>query len=632
MSDNEIKKLDMKSTDIVNKNIEKIGELFPNAISEGKIDFEVLKQELSNNIIDDKKEKYQLSWAGKNNAIIEYAKRTHKTLCPKVEESVNFYDTKNIYIEGDNLEVLKILQESYLNKIKCIYIDPPYNTGNDFIYNDDFKKKDDEELYDAGNIDKDGNYLISNPKSNGRFHSDWLSMMYSRLKLARNLLANDGVIFISIDDNEYDNLKKMCDEIFGENNFIANSINITGATQNGDGVKIQRNFEYLLCYAKSYDTNNIYHVDKADESLRSLADAPSPLYTRKDMGYTIYYNPSTNDIVPKFDYDKTKIELNDEKLIYKDDLELISKGYVPIRPGKKDNYLHRWRWGFDTFIERKDEIIINKNRNGDYTVSFKQKGYNPPKNILNFAVGTTELKNLFDGIKIFDYPKSVKMIKRILEISTSKNDIILDFFSGSATTAHACMQLNSEDSGNRKFILVQLPEKCDENSDAYKSGYKTICDIGEERIRRAANKIKEETNADIDYGFRVYKVDSSNMKDVYYEPSKLGQEQLNMFESNIKEDRTSEDLLTQVILDLGLTLDLIIEEKNILGNTVYFVAKNSLVACFDSQINIDIIDKICEVKPLKIVFRESSFKNDSDKINTYERIKKICPETEVNII
>lgn len=632
MENDEIKKLDMKTSNIVSSNIEKIGKLFPNVIKEGKIDFNALKQELLNDMVEENKEKYQLTWAGKKDALLNANKNINKTLIPLKDKSTNFDKTKNIYIEGDNLEILKILQESYLNKIKCIYIDPPYNTGNDFIYNDDFKKKDDEELYDAGNIDEDGNYLISNPKSNGRFHSDWLSMMYSRLKLARNLLADDGVIFISIDDNEYDNLKKICDEIFGENNFIANSINITGATQNGDGVKIQRNFEYLLCYAKSYDTDNIYHIDKADESLRSLADAPSPLYTRKDMGYTIYYNPSTNDIVPKFDYDKTKIELNDEKLIYKDDLELISKGYVPIRPGKKDNYLHRWRWGFDTFIERKDEIIINKNRNGDYTVSFKQKGYNPPKNILNFAVGTTELKNLFDGIKIFDYPKSVKMIKRILEISTSKNDIILDFFSGSATTAHACMQLNAEDSGNRKFILVQVPEMCDEKSDAYKNGYKTICDIGEERIRRAGKKIKEETNADIDYGFRVYKVDSSNMKDVYYEPSKLKQTQLNMFETNIKEDRTPEDLLTQVILDLGLTLDLKIEEKNILNNKVYFVAENSLVACFDNKVNINILDEICKIKPLKIVFRESSFNSDSEKINAYERIKKLSPETEINVM
>ena len=630
----QINNLDMESVNIVDENIEKVGKLFPNVIVESEngkaIDFDLLKQELSKEVIEGKKEKYQLTWPGKKEAILTANTPINKTLRPVKEKSVDFDNTQNIYIEGDNLEALKILQESYLNKIKCIYIDPPYNTGNDFIYNDKFSKDSNSELKESGQIDSEINVLVSNNQSNGRFHSDWLSMMYPRLKLARNLLSNDGIIFISIDDNEMCSLKKLCDEIFGENNFISLMTNTTGATQNGEGVKIQRNFEYVLCYSKIYDENNINHIDKADESLRSLADAPTSLETRKDMGYTIYYNELTEDIIPKMDYDKSKIYSNDIDQVYTNDKSLIEKGYVPIRPGVKDGKLHRWRWGFDTFNKRKEEIIIKKNTD-KYSVFFKQAGINPPKNILNFAVGTTELKSLF-GFKIFDYPKSTKLIERLLRIGTSEKCIILDFFSGSATTAHSIFQLNAKDYGKRKFILVQVPEKCNENTEAYKNGYKTICDIGEKRICKSAQKVQEETNADIDYGFRVYKVDSSNMKDVYYTPTDLKQSQLNMFESNVKEDRTAEDLLTQVILDLGLTLDLSIEEKKILNSNVYFVESNSLVACFDDKIDINIIDEICKCKPLKMVFKESSFKNDSEKINTYERIKKLSPETEVNII
>lgn len=622
-------KLDMQSVNITDENIEKIGNLFPNVIVESEngktIDFDLLKQELSKEIVEGNKEKYQLTWPGKKEAILTANTPTKNTLRPVKEKSVDFDNTENIYIEGDNLEVLKILQESYLNKIKCIYIDPPYNTGNDFIYNDNFDKNKEQELLESGQIDEYNNRLISNSESNGKYHSNWLSMMYSRLKLARNLLSDDGVIFISIDDNEYSNLKKICDEIFGENNFISSMTNATGATQNGEGVKIQRNFEYILCYAKKYEENNINHIDKAEESLRSLADAPTPLHTRKDMGYTIYYNEKTNDIIAQLDYDKTKIELNEEHLVYENNIELIKLGYIPIRPGKKDNLLHRWRWGFDTFNERKNEIIIKKS-NGKYGVFFKQSGINPPKNILNFPVGTLELKSLFDNEKVFDYPKCVNFIKRLLQIGSNSDSIILDFFSGSATTAQAVLELNKEEKSNRKYIMIQLPEKTNNKN------YQTICDLGEERIRRAAKKIKEDTNANIDYGFRVYKVDSSNMKDVYYMPSDLSQEQLELFESNIKEDRTSEDLLTQVLLDLGLTLDLKIEKKEIMNNKVYFVDDNALIACFDNSIDINIVDEICKYNPLKVVFKDSSFKYDNDKINLEEKLKKLLPETEISIL
>ena len=618
-------KLDMESIDIVKGNIDKIGELFPNVIVESEngksIDFDLLKQELSNEIVEGNKEKYQLTWPGKKEAILNANTRTKKTLRPIREKSVDFDNTQNIYIEGDNLDALKILQESYLGKIKCIYIDPPYNTGNDFIYKDDYKKTSNEELIESKQIDEYGNRLVSNNQSNGRFHSDWLSMMYPRLKLARNLLTNDGVIFISIDENEVDNLTKMCDEIFGETNKIET---IVWKNKYGAGAKTVgfiSAHEYILCYSKNPITNITCEFEGEERNKYNKKDdkfdtrgpyRTQPLMTnslgdRPNLMYSIFYNG------------------------------------VEIKPHKQ------WVWS----KERMDEAIKNGDvefslqKDGSYSVRSKAYLYDKngkirrgkPVSVLNGPFtqdGTKEIRDLFNSKSIFDFTKPSALIQYLvgLEINDKyENDfIILDFFSGSATTAQAVMQLNAKNNGKRKYILIQLPEVCSESSEAYKYGFKNICEIGEERIRRASKKIKEETNADIDYGFRVYKVDSSNMKDVYYKPNEVNQMNLLDYMSNIKEDRTPEDLLTQVILDLGLTLDLKIEEKEILSNKVFYVENNSLVACFDDNVNIDIVNEICKCKPLKVIFRDSSFDTDKDKINLEERIKKLSPETEINIL
>lgn len=614
-------KLDMESKDIVDENIQKISELFPNVIVEsdtGKtIDFDMLKQELSKDIVEGVKEKYQLTWPGKKEAIVNANIPSKSTLRPLKEKSVDFDNTQNIYIEGDNLEVLKILQESYLNKIKCIYIDPPYNTGNDFIYNDKFKKDIDEELLESGQVDEEGNRMVTNNQSNGRFHSDWLSMMYPRLKLARNLLTDDGVIFISIDDNEIDNLKKICDEIFGENNFVATFIWKKTSNPNSTSNNIGIEHEYIILYSKNYNYK-LNFLPLKDFDLNKYINLDEFELTRgKYKLVGLNKTGTVNDLRPNLMYD------------------IVAPDGAIIKPRP------RWRWSKEMFENGiKEKRIVFKENNGKWTVYYKQylnednKGKaiergNLIKTILDDSGrttdGTLEVNNLL-GKGYFDFPKPSTLIKKIIYISTNCDDIVLDFFSGSATTAHAVMQLNSEDNGNRKYIMVQLPEKCEENSEAYRNGYKTICEIGEERIRRAGAKIKEETNVDIDYGFRVYKTDTTNMKDVYYIPDDLEQGDLLEFESNIKEDRTTDDLLTQVILDLGLSLDLNIEEKMIGKNKVYYVAGNSLVACFDDKIDIDIVDKICECEPYKVVFKDSAFRTDNDKINLEERFKKLLPQ------
>ena len=607
-----INKLSMKSKDIISDNIDKISELFPNCISEGKINFEMLKQELSKDIIEDGKEKYQLTWVGKRESIVNANTPTENTLRPVKEKSVDFDNTKNIYIEGDNLDVLKILQESYLNKIKCIYIDPPYNTGNDFIYNDKFINEN--ELEESGQIDEYENRLISNTESNGKFHSDWLSMMYSRLKIARNLLTADGSIYISIDDNEYDNLKKICDEIFGENNFVANLVWQKNFAPKNDNKYISISTEYVLVYAKNKEKFNRGLLPREEKHNKGYSNPDNDirgLWTSGSMLATTYSASGVYEII-------------------------APNGKKHLPPAGRC-----WRFAKDTIEQLKKENKIWFGADGSGVPRIKRflsempNGIVPQNLMLYTEVGSNqdgnlELRELFDA-QIFDYPKNTKLLNRIFTIANVKeNDIVLDFFSGSATTAQALLKKNAKENLNIKFILIQIAERYRDKSGKY--NFETICDLGEERIRRAGKKIKEETNADIDYGFRVYKVDSSNMKDVYYTPTELQQSQLNMFESNVKEDRTAEDLLIQVILDLGLTLDLSIEKKKILNNNVYFVESNSLVACFDNTIDINIIDEICKCKPLKIVFKESSFKTDSDKINTFEKIKKMSPETEVNII
>lgn len=635
-------KLDMKSLEVVNKNIEKIGELFPNVVKESEndlaIDFDALKQELSEVIVDGNKEKYQLTWPGKKEAILNANTPTTNTLRLLKEKSVNFDTTENIYIEGDNLEVLKILQESYLNKIKCIYIDPPYNTGNDFIYNDNFSKNYSDELLESGQVDDFGNRLVTNNQANGRYHSDWLSMMYPRLKLARNLLSPDGVIFISIDDNELYSLKKMSDEIFGESNFISNLVVVSApaGTQSSNDFAVQQS--YCLVYRKTSQFNTSY-IELSDaekeEKYKYDSDDKGNYYIerlwKRGMGgkkedvpslhFPVYFNSNTNSIyIDGEDFQK-------------------NANLITIIPYQSAGVLGRWTWSREKMINEKENLIVVKVA-GEYKLHKKvyetdEKGRRPGS-IIESKIGRTELgsleiKNLF-GSKVFDYPKFSNLIKYFIAMQGDKKGIVLDFFSGSATTAHATMQLNAEDNGNRKYIMVQLSEETDEKSEAYKAGYKNICEIGQERIRRAAKKIKEETNADIDYGFRVYKLDSSNMKDVYYTAGEYSQDQLKLFESNIVEDRTSEDLLTQVMLDLGLKLDLKINEKELKNNKIYFVEENSLVACFDDNFNIDNIEEICKVKPLKLVFKDSCFRTDNDKINVSERIKKLSPETKISVI
>lgn len=619
MNNEEIHKLDMKSKNIVEDNISKISELFPDCISEGKIDFDMLKQELSNDIIDDGKEKYQLSWVGKKEALVNANTPCNKTLRPVKEKSVDFDNTKNIYIEGDNLEVLKILQESYLNKIKCIYIDPPYNTGNDFIYNDKFINEN--ELEESGQIDKYNNRLISNQESNGRFHSDWLSMIYSRVKLARNLLSEDGVIFISIDDNELANLKKICDEIFGENNFAAQFMWTKTSTPPSLSYKCRKTVEYVLAYQKNYNSNKFFGslLDGGDVPLINTGNPSKELLFPKNSTQITFIE---NGVIPKGTYDKVELL---------DDIKVENNRNI-----NEFRMIGGFKWTQETLeeeIKKETYFLLKSNK---MSVRFQRKSteesFKTPNNNLNIElnkeinIGTNEtaVKELNEyGLGgIFDFPKPTSLIKYLIDMVShyDKNITILDFFSGSGTTADAVLRLNSEDGGNRRFIMVQLPEKtCDKK-------FETICDFAIERIKKSIEMV------DKNNGLRVYKVDSSNMKDVYYTPTDLQQSQLNMFESNIKENRTAEDLLTQVILDLGLTLDLSIEERKIINNKVYFVENNSLVACFDDTIDINIIDEICKCNPFKIVFKESSFNSDSEKINTYERIKKLSSETEVSVI
>lgn len=637
-----MEKMRMETQDLTSANVEKLGAMFPNCITEmadenGKlkkaINFDLLRQMLSDDVVEGD-EAYEFTWVGKKSAILEANKPIRKTLRPLPDESVDWDKTENLYIEGDNLEVLKLLQESYLGKVKMIYIDPPYNTGNDFIYRDDYVIPIDEYAEESGQFDEQGNRLFKNTDSNGRFHSDWCSMIYSRLMLARNILSDDGVIFISIDDNEIDSLRKICDEVFGSENFIAQISIITGANQSGEGVLIQKNVEYCLAYSKLISVAKIFRVDKTEESYRNLNDAPTPFETRLDMGYTIYYNESTHDMIPKFDYDKSKVSTNDASQVYSDDVELIQRGYVPVRPGTRNGKLHRWRWGIDTFLERKDEIKIFKTNN-KLIPKFLQSGFNAPKNIWNYTVGTIELKKLFDSIPVFDYAKSTKLLTYITAIGTDKDSIVLDFFSGSATTAHAVMQLNAEDGGHRKFIMVQLPEETDDNSEARKAGYKTISELGKERIRRAGKKIREEnplTSQDLDIGFRVFRLDDSNMNDVYYTANDYSQNLLTMLESNVKANRTDLDLLFGCLLEWGLPLSMPYKSEAISGRTVHNYNDGDLFACFDENIPDSVIKEIARRQPLRVVFRDSSFNNSPAKINVSEIFKMLSPDTNIKVI
>jgi len=619
-------KMKMRTPDLTDENIERLAALFPNVITETRdengavkkaVDFDLLKQALSKNLVEDDNERYRLDWPGKKASLLKANTPITKTLRPCREESVNFDTTENLYIEGDNFEVLKILQESYLGKIKIIYIDPPYNTGNDFIYRDDFAKSKEDYEEEIGVEDEEGGKLFRNTDSNGRFHSDWLSMMYERLVVARDLLKDDGVIFISIDDNEVHNLRKICDEIFGEENLMNTIIWKKTNSPKSQSSALGNQYESVLFYAK-----NISEV-KIKQFLGAIDEEYKQSFAHDD---------------------------NDGKGPYQT-VAIVAAGAQ--RSAKRKSFkFHgvedQWLYKIDTLEQWWKEDKIYTTTGGKYRL--KKYLSETEGRLLSDIWIDNEIKPLQGGSSEytgFITQKPISLIKRILKFCAEENSLVLDFFSGSATTAHAVMQLNSEDGGNRKFIMVQLPEKIDENSEAYKTGYKTIAEIGKDRISRAGKKIFEELKAKnqqleldqepvdaskLDIGFRVYKTDESNMKDVFYHPAKLDQKQLAFVESNIKEDRTPEDLLTQVILDLGLELSLPIETKKIGKNTVFIVQTNALVASFDNDIDFKIVDTIAGLRPFKVVFKDASFKDDKDRINVEERFKRLSPETKVTVI
>lgn len=632
--------LNMQSMDKVAANVAKIRELFPNCVTERinnegnlehAIDFDMLTQELSDHVVDGLQERYQFTWPDKRKAILAANTPINKTLRPCREESVDFDNTENLYIEGDNLEVLKLLQETYLGKVKMIYIDPPYNTGNDFVYEDDFKQSADEYIDNSGQLDEEGNRLVANTESNGRFHTDWLNMIYPRLKLAKDLLSEDGVIFISIDDNEVDNLRKICDEVFGEENFKSNSIiiNNRGGRDYG-GIALQH--DYILIYSKNIiaTLNPINETDKQfqyyDEyggfNLMELRNRNIKFNdkNRPNLCYPFYVNPNNAD-------KNGLLELSLEPKI----------GFIEVYPAKSNGVQTVWRWGKEEKARDNinKEIFGKENRNGGYMIVQKyrkstkmQRSVWDEKEFVNER-GTEAIKDLLDKA-YFNYPKSVYTIKRVLELGSSKNSLILDFFSGSATTAHAVMQLNAEDGGKRKFIMVQLPEVCAENSEAYKAGYKNICEIGKERIRRAGQKIKEEnplTTQDLDIGFRVLKCDSSNMEDVYFTPKEYMDKQQSLFVDNIKKDRSDEDLLFDAMLKLDTPLSSKIEKISIAGKTVYNVAQGHLMACFDKNVTDEVITAIAKEMPSYFVMRDSSQADDSVAINFEQIFNTYSPQT-----
>lgn len=602
-----MERLRMQSLDVTSSNIDKIARLFPQCVTEHKdkdgktvlgIDFEKLRDELSSDVIDDGEERYQFTWPDKKAHAHLANTPTNKTLRPCREESVDFDHTQNLYIEGDNLDVLKVLRETYLGKVKMIYIDPPYNTGNDFVYNDDFSLDADEYKENSGQTDEDGNRLVQNTESNGRFHTDWLNMIYPRLKVAKDLLAEDGVIFISIDDNEVENLKKVCNEVFGEGNFIAQLIWERAYSPKNDARFISNSHDYILMYAKSIDTFTIGRLPRTEE-----ANAR-------------YSNPD-ND--PRGDWKPSDMSVK----TYSADCDYpitTPSGRVVEPPAGRC-----WRLSPKAFGERLRDNRIWFGTDGNsvpcikrFLSELKFEGMAPTsilfyKEVGHSQEGAKEVVALFGDKGVFDGPKPVRLLQRLITLANLKDDsIVLDFFSGSATTAHALIKTNAEKDTHCKFIMVQLPEEVSETKKD--QGYKTICEIGKERIRRAGKKIKEE-NADkegidkLDIGFRVLKLDSSNMQDVYYTPQEFTMNDL--FADNVKPDRTAEDLLFQTMLDLGVELSATIEQRTMNGKQVFFVNDNYLVACFDTDITEETIKAIAKLKPYYFVMRDSSLASDN---------------------
>lgn len=624
-------KLRMQSTNGVQENIEKIQSLFPDCVTETidertgelvrKVDFEKLQQNLSDVIISGREERYQFTWPDKKKAILLANSPVNAALRPCREESVDFDNTQNLYIEGDNLDVLKCLKETYLHKVKMIYIDPPYNTGNDFVYEDDFAESSAEYLANSGQFDEQGNRLVTNTESNGRFHTDWLNMIYPRLKVARDLLTDDGVIFISIDDNEQENLKRVCDEIFGESNFVAQLIWEKKYTIANDAKYFSDNHDYILCFAKNKEAFAIGKLPRTEEMNAAYKNPDNhpkgpwkatPLHARSgssssaNFSYTfkngITFTPPTGRFSAYSEETLKAMDENNEIWFGKDGKSI---------PSRK------------TFLcDLKNDGVVPRT-----IISYSEGGHNHEAD--------EEMKGLLKK-KVFTSPKPSKLLHLLLTIGNVKNDsIILDFFSGSATTAHAVMQLNAEDGGNRKFIMVQLPELTDEKSEAYKAGYKTICEIGKERIRRAGKKIKEDsplTTQDLDTGFRVLKLDSSNMEDIYYTPKDISQANLFSLVDNVKSDRTAEDLLFQVMLELGATLDSKIETEVVAGKTIYNVADGYLVACFDKDVTDEVVTTIAKMHPLYAVLRDTSMANDSTATNFEQLFKTYSPDTVTKIL
>lgn len=626
-----MEKLKLHSPDLTKANIEKLGQLFPNCVAEARdadgtvkrsIDFDQLRQELSTSIVEGPQERYQLNWPGKREALLTANAPIAKTLRPCRSESVNFDTTRNLFIEGDNLDALKLLQETYLNKVKLIYIDPPYNTGNDFIYEDDFAEDSDGYLERSNQKDMAGNRMVANTEANGRFHSDWLTMMYPRLKLARNLLREDGVIFISIDDNEQANLKRLCDEIFGEDNFVANVVWQKKYSVSNDDPGIAPMHDHVIVFQKSasFNRNLLPRNEKQLSRYKNIDNDPRGVWTsgeyvssktkaeRPTLWYAIKHPRTGEDVWP------------DENAVWrysKDKHEQIVA----------ENRLH---WGpNESYQKPRIKRFLSEIQDGTVPSTwwpFDDVGHNDEA-----QKETAELI----GKKVFSTPKPVRFIRRVLDIATSKDDVVLDFFAGSAASAHAVMSLNAEDVGQRRFVMVQLPEACDEKSEALNVGFKTIAEVSKERIRRAGKKIKAESSVTypgIDVGFRVLKIDSSNMKEVFYTPDAVSQDLLSNQVNNIREDRTAEDLLFQVQLDWGVDLTLPITQESIAGKAVYFVDGNALAACFEEGVSEEFVKLLAKHEPLRVVFRDAGFASDSVKINVEQIFKLMSPTTDVKTI
>ena len=639
-------KLQLHTPDLTAENIEKIAALFPNCITEVRnetgalmqaVDFDQLRQELSTSIMERPRERYHLDWPGKQAALVAANAPTARTLRPCRDESVNFDTTRNLFIEGDNLDGLKLLQETYLNKVKMIYIDPPYNTGKEFIYEDDFAEDPCSYLLRSNQKDDVGNRMVLNTEWNGRFHSDWLTMMYSRLKLARNLLRDDGVIFISIDDNEVGNLRKVCDEVFGESQFIAQIV--IQSNKRGQTYKeIAKTHEYLLVYSR----NEGVELNEVEKSGGSLP------FSDSRGGFDLWELRNRNPKFGRFNRPNLFFPI----FVMRDSLDECGYARVSLTPSEaatirvlplnSEGVEGCWRWGQDKIrasdlTSKSPVLVARQRRDGQWNIYEKsRKATTKVKSIWDDTEviseqGTIELGTLGLG-DLFDHPKPKALLQRCVHMATSADDIVLDFFAGSATTAHAVMALNAEDGNNRHHIMIQLPELCEETSTAYKKGFRTVSDISKERIRRAGAKLKEDTaitRPDLDVGFRVLKIDTSNMKDVYYMPDAIKQADLLGHLDNIREDRTPEDLLFQVLVDWGVDVTLSIATETLVGKTVFFVDGNALAACFDGDINENLVKELAKRKPLRAVFRDSSYGSDSVKINVEQIFKLLSPGTEI---